>query len=96
MFTVPVTGAPPVVVTRVKLAVVIVELVIGSEKVAETEELVATPVAPFAGEVADTVGGAKSGAAAGAAERKSPGCRRRRPPAPRQAQVRAVKPSRAK
>ena len=63
MFTVPVTAAPPVVVASVKLAVVIVELVIGSENVAETEELVATPVAPFAGEVADTVGGVKSGAA---------------------------------
>src|SRR4029079_5023273 len=36
---------------------------IGSEKVAETEELSATPVAAFAGEVEDTVGGVVSGAA---------------------------------
>jgi len=40
----------------VKLAVVSVAFVIGSEKVAEIEEFVATPVAAFAGDVADTVG----------------------------------------
>ena len=62
-FTVPVTVAPPVGF-RVKLAVVSVELVIDSEKVAETEEFIAMPVAALAGEVADTVGGVVSGAAA--------------------------------
>ena len=63
MFTVPVTAAPPVVVASVKLAVVIVELVIASEKVADTEEVVATPVAALAGDVEETVGGVVSGAA---------------------------------
>jgi hypothetical protein len=60
-FTVPVTGVPPLVVASVKLAVVSVELSIGSEKVADTEEFSVTPVALFAGEVADTVGGVVSG-----------------------------------
>src|SRR5260221_515446 len=55
-FTVPVTAVPPEVVVRVKLAVVSVELVIGSEKVAKTEEFSATPVAALGGEAADTVG----------------------------------------
>ena len=63
-FTVPVTFAPPAVGRRVKLAVVSVEFVIASEKVADTEELSATPVASFDGDVADTVGGVVSGAAA--------------------------------
>ena len=62
MFTVPVT-APPAVLASVKLALVIVALFIGSEKVADTEEVVATPVAALAGDVEDTVGGVKSGAA---------------------------------
>jgi hypothetical protein len=57
-FTVPVTATP---LASVKLAVVSVEFVIGSEKVADTEELSATPVAPFAGDVEDTVGGVVSG-----------------------------------
>ena len=62
-FTVPATAAPPVGF-RVKLAVVSVEFVIASEKVAETGEFSAMPVAALAGEVADTVGGVVSGAAA--------------------------------
>ena len=62
--TVPLTGAPPEVLASVKLAVVSVALVIGSEKLADTEALVATPVAALAGEVADTVGGVVSEAAA--------------------------------
>ena len=62
--TVPVTAERPVVVTSVKLAVVSVELVIGSENVADTGESSATPVAPFTGEVADTVGGVVSRTAA--------------------------------
>jgi hypothetical protein len=41
-----------------------VELVIGSEKVAEIEEFGATPVAPLAGKLADTVGGVVSRTAA--------------------------------
>ena len=61
-FTVPVTEAPPVFAS-VKLVVVSVELVIGSEKLADTEEFSVTPVALFAGEVEDTVGGVVSGAA---------------------------------
>jgi len=47
----------------VKLAVVSVALVIGSEKVADTEEFRVTPVALLAGEVLDTWGGVVSGAA---------------------------------
>ena len=62
-FTVPVTAAPPVV-ANVKLVLVSVALVIGSENVADTEEFSARPVAPFAGDVEDTVGGVVSGAAA--------------------------------
>jgi len=57
---VPVTAAPPAVVASRKLAVVSVELVIGSENVAETEEFSATPVALVAGAVAETVGGVVS------------------------------------
>jgi len=60
---VPVTVAPSTALARVKLVVFSVELVIGSEKVAETDELSATAVAPLAGEVEDTVGGVVSGAA---------------------------------
>ena len=56
-FTVPVTTAPPAVGARIKLAVVSVELVIASDKVANTDEFVATPVAAFAGDVDATVGG---------------------------------------
>ena len=63
MFTPPLIAAPPEVATRVKLAVVSVELVIGSENVADTEEFSAKPVAALAGDVADTVGGVVSGAA---------------------------------
>ncbi len=62
-FTVPATGAPPIVVASVKLVVVSVALFIASEKVADTEAFVATPVALFAGDVEDTVGGVVSGAA---------------------------------
>ncbi len=61
MFTVPVTAVPPAVGRRVKLAVLSVELVIGSEKFADTEEFSVTPVAAFAGDVSDTVGGVVSG-----------------------------------
>ena len=61
--TVPVTAAPPGVVTSVKLAVFSVELVIGSENVADTEEFVDTLPAAFAGDVVDTVGGTLSGVA---------------------------------
>ena len=63
-FTVPVIGVAPEVVASLKLAVVSVELVIASEKVADTAEFSATPAAAFAGFVADTVGGVVSGAAA--------------------------------
>jgi hypothetical protein len=62
MLTLPAVSAPPEVVARVKLPVVSVELVIASEKVADTEEFNATPVAAFAGEVEDTNGGVVSGA----------------------------------
>jgi hypothetical protein len=55
--TVPVTAAPPVVVFKVKVVVFSVEFVIGTEKVADTEVLSATPVALLAGLVEDTVGG---------------------------------------
>ena len=60
-FTVPVTAAPPVFAS-VKLVVVSVELLIASEKVADTEAFSATPVAAFAGDVESTVGGVVSGA----------------------------------
>ena len=63
-FTVPMTVEPAAVVASVKLAVVSVALVIGSEKVADIRVFDATPVAPFAGEVTDTEGGVVSGAAA--------------------------------
>jgi hypothetical protein len=62
-FTMPEAAAPPGAAS-VKLAFVSVELVIGSEKVADTEEFSATPAAAFAGDMADTVGGVVSGAAA--------------------------------
>lgn len=58
--TTPVTAVPPVVATREKVAVFSVELVIASENVADTEEFVATPIAAFAGDVVDTVGGVLS------------------------------------
>jgi hypothetical protein len=60
MLTVPLRAAPPVVVTRVKLAVFNVALVIASVKVADTEAFVATPFAALAGDVEDTVGGVVS------------------------------------
>jgi hypothetical protein len=63
-FTVPATAVPPEVVATVKLAVLKVAFVIVSEKVADTGEFSATPVAAFAGEVADTVGGVISRTAA--------------------------------
>jgi hypothetical protein len=59
----PGIAAPPEGAT-VKLAVLKVAFVIGSEKVADTAEFSATPVAAFAGEMADTVGGVVSRAAA--------------------------------
>jgi hypothetical protein len=62
-FTVPGTAAPPEEVT-VKLAVLNVAFFIASEKVADTGEFSATPIAAFAGEMADTVGGVVSRAAA--------------------------------
>ena len=61
--TVPATAAPPDVLTSVKLEPVSVELVIVSENVADTEVLVATPVALFAGDTEDTAGGVVSGVA---------------------------------
>ena len=63
-FTVPAMAAPFVVFTSVKLAVLSEELFIASENVADTAGFSATPVAPLAGDVADTVGGVVSGAAA--------------------------------
>ena len=60
----PVTAVPPAVGLRVKLAVLSVAFVIASENVADTKELSVTPVAPFAGDVEDTVGGVVSRAAA--------------------------------
>jgi hypothetical protein len=66
----PLTLTVPAIVTllalgrRVKLAVLSVEFVMASEKVAETEEFSAMPVAALAGDVEDTVGGVVSGAAA--------------------------------
>ena len=58
--TVPLTDAPPGIVASVKLALVSVEFVIASEKVADTEEFSVTPVAAFAGDVEDTIGGVVS------------------------------------
>ena len=58
--TTPPTIAPPAVSRRVKLAVLSVELVIASEKVADTEPFSAMPVAALAGDVEDTVGGVES------------------------------------
>jgi len=49
--TVPATTAPPVVLITVKLVVLSVELVIASEKLADIEAFVATPFAPFVGDV---------------------------------------------
>lgn len=57
----PPMAAPPEVCARVKVVFVSVEFVIASEKVADTEEFSATPLAPSAGEVAETVGGVVSG-----------------------------------
>ena len=59
-FAVPINGTPSAVDSKRKFAALSVELVMASEKVAETEEFVAMPVAAFAGEVADTVGGVVS------------------------------------
>ncbi len=64
MLTVPESAAPPAVGLRVKLEVFSVESVIASEKVADTDEVSATPVAALAGDTEDTVGGVVSGAAA--------------------------------
>ena len=61
--TLPLMAVPPEVVATVKVELVSVEFVIASEKVAEIEEFSAAPVAPFAGDVADTVGGVVSGTA---------------------------------
>lgn len=63
-FTVPVIGVPPAVAASLTLAVVSVELFIGSVNVADTEEFSGTPIAPPAGDVVDTVGGVVSGTAA--------------------------------
>jgi hypothetical protein len=60
VLTVPVTAAFPAVFTSVKLAVLSVEFVMASEKVADTDEFNATPTAKLAGETADTVGGVAS------------------------------------
>jgi hypothetical protein len=60
VLTVPATAAFPAVFTSVKLAVVSVEFVMASEKVADIDEFNATPVAKLAGETADTAGGVAS------------------------------------
>jgi hypothetical protein len=57
---VPGITAPPTVSTNVNVAAFSVAVAIASEKVTETEALVATPVAAFAGAVAETVGGVES------------------------------------
>jgi hypothetical protein len=54
---VPITAAPPAEGVSEKLAVFNVELFIGVEKVADTEEFSVTLLAPFAGDVEETVGG---------------------------------------
>ena len=56
----PVTAAPPAEGAKVKLSVLIEELIIASEKVADTEEFGATPVSAFDGDVSETVGGVVS------------------------------------
>jgi hypothetical protein len=61
--TVPATGIPSVVVTKVKLPLFNVVLVIASENVADIEELTATLDAVFAGEVEETNGAVISAAA---------------------------------
>lgn len=58
--TVPMIGTLSIALSRVKLAGFSVELVIASEKIADTEEFVATPIAELAGDVAETVGGVLS------------------------------------
>lgn len=63
-FTVPAWAAPPDVGVMVKLDVLRVALVIGSEKVAEIDALRATSVALLFGDSAATNGGVVSGAAA--------------------------------
>jgi hypothetical protein len=63
MLTVPASAPPPVVGDTLNVAVVSDELVIASENVADTVELVATPFAAFEGDTDDTVGGVVSGAA---------------------------------
>ena len=62
--TVPVTGVPFVVLTRMNVAVLSVEFLIASEKVADTAEFNGTAAAPLAGAVEITSGGVVSGAAA--------------------------------
>src|SRR5689334_3864411 len=61
MLTRPPTTSPPEVCVRMKVVFVSVAFVIASEKVADTAESSATPVAASAGETADTVGGVVSG-----------------------------------
>ena len=51
---------PPAVRARVKVALLKVEFVIALEKVADKEELIATPVTPSTGDIAVTVGGVVS------------------------------------
>ncbi len=58
--TTPTTEAPPAVLVKVNEAELIVELVIASENVADTEAFSAIPVAPEPGLVLDTVGGVVS------------------------------------
>lgn len=61
MLTRPPMAAPPEIGVKVKVVFVSVEFVIASEKVADTAEFSATPVAASAGETAETVGGVVSG-----------------------------------
>ena len=55
------TGVPPAVRARVKLVALSEELLMASEKVTDIDELSATPVAAFEGDVSETVGGVVSG-----------------------------------
>lgn len=58
--TAPATDVELAVSTKVNEVVLIVELVIASEKIADSDALSATPVAPTLGVVTVTVGGVMS------------------------------------
>jgi len=63
MLTDPATLAPPEILARVKLEIFKVELIIGSENVADNGASINTPVWPAVGEVVVTVGAVTSAAA---------------------------------